>query len=145
MIRGRGDEYLKASRQKHNMKLTLSLCDGGERRRGGREDAGAMSALVAGQKGGQRAGSRIQIPPPLNWITRRAAVRNMNMAMICGLVNPFITNNNVTARGRSTARGREAGEVHQRGPMVGRGVSGGALFPLGNPPTISPKTFFHVS
>lgn len=48
----------------------------------------------------------------------------MNMAMICGLVNPFITNNNVTARGArspgsSRARGAEKG-------TVGRGGIGGA-------------------
>lgn len=46
------------------------------------------------------------------------------MAMICGLVNPFITNNNVTARGARSpsslrARGAENG-------TVGRGGIGGA-------------------
>lgn len=54
----------------------------------------------------RRGESGIQIPAPLNWITRSAAVRNMNTAMICGLVNPFITNNNVTT-GR--ARGPDSG------------------------------------
>lgn len=34
------------------------------------------------------------------------AVRNMNTSMICGLVNPFITNNNVTATSTTTSRGR---------------------------------------
>lgn len=69
----------------------------------------------------------------------------MNMAMICGLVNPFITNNNVTARdGRSKVRGREAGVGSPAGPD-GRTRGIGGAFPPGNPPTISPKTFFHVS
>lgn len=40
----------------------------------------------------------------------------MNMAMICGLVNPFITNNNVTARGARSPGGSGA-----RGAGVGRG------------------------
>lgn len=54
------------------------------------------------------------------------------MAMICGLVNPFITNNNVTARGgrppvrrRGARRGEaEAGGARQRDPAVGRGAPG---------------------
>lgn len=92
----------------------------------GTEDTGAAASATA--KGVGRAGSGIQIPPPLNWITRRAAVRNMNMAMICGLVNPFITNNNVTARGgRPPVRRREARWRRwctRQGPVVGRGASG---------------------
>lgn len=59
----------------------------------------------------------------------------MNMAMICGLVNPFITNNNVTARGgrppaSTTARREARGEAEawwcasQRDPAVGRGAPG---------------------
>lgn len=52
--------------------------------------------------------------------------------MICGLVNPFITNNNVTARGgrppvRRRGARREARRrpvVRQRDPAVGRGAPG---------------------